>query len=221
MWKAGGLSLETSSAKLCGLLFSFFSLLPLPRQKRRGTFSLLHNVALIYMPPLCQARSTLCSRRYQVSGRWRFRSFANGSANMKAVPSLTRKPGKKRARTHGSFCIPLEPLVRRRPLLRGVGFLMLMEVAGSPRPIVYTNWMMTTVDAAALMPDAEEYMSDPLQGACFYTYAPMSHVSGSSFGICSSDYVFMIVCRNHGCTPIPHTPERYDGRCAAGSDDCW
>jgi hypothetical protein len=46
------------------------------------------------------------------------------------------------------------------------------------------NWMMTTSDAAELMPDADqESMNDHFRGACFYTSAPMSHVSEMPFAM--------------------------------------
>ncbi|KAI9686662.1 MAG: hypothetical protein M1820_010602 [Bogoriella megaspora] len=48
---------------------------------------------------------------------------------------------------------------------------------GLPKPIVYTNWMMTSFDAAELMPDAgEETMNDHFRDKRFYVSLPNLHV---------------------------------------------
>jgi len=72
----------------------------------------LQIVALICMPLLSRAGSTQSLLRHRVSGPRRSQNLAPGSATRRAVPSLMRKIGKKRARAHGSFCTPQAPLVR-------------------------------------------------------------------------------------------------------------
>lgn len=56
-----------------------------------------------------------------------------------------------------------------------------MYSEGLPKPIVYTNWMMTSFDAAELMPDADrETMNDHFRDSRFYTALPSLHVSITS-----------------------------------------
>ena len=51
---------------------------------------------------------------------------------------------------------------------------------GLPRPIVYTNLMMTSFDAAETMPDTDqETMNDHFRNSRFYTPLPHLHVSAA------------------------------------------
>jgi len=134
MWEASAFSPGKSSGKVSSLPVSSSLPLQRQRQKRRGTFLALHNVALICTPPLSRAELTQSLGRYLVSGLWRFQNFTNGSAKIKVVPSLTRKYGKKRARTHGSYCTPQAPLVRRLFPENQVGFVMLIVVSRLTTP---------------------------------------------------------------------------------------
>jgi hypothetical protein len=50
--------------------------------------------------------------------------------------------------------------------------------AGLPKPIIYTNLMMTSFDAAELMPDAhKETMNEQFRNKRFYVSLSMLHVS--------------------------------------------
>lgn len=68
--------------------------------------------------------------------------------------------------------------------------------------------MMATFDAAELMPDADqETMNDHFREACFYTAAPMSHVSEMLTAKQPSDNTSVTVCRYHNCTSMDYIPE--------------
>ena len=113
-------------------------------------------------------------------GSWRSLNGTSGCSERSAVCFLTIEPGKRQSLTHGLFFTLLVPLVRSRALNRIERPIVDSLGQGLLTPVVYTNWMMTSFDAAELMPDTDqETVNDQFRNSRCYTPLPSLHVGRS------------------------------------------
>ena len=90
---------------------------------------------------------------------------------------LTQKRGKKLRMTRGSFFIPLEQLVSHRLVFTLFMDFLVLQLLGLPKPVVYTNLMMTSLDATLIMPEAtQELQTHHYMNERWYSPLPSLHV---------------------------------------------
>lgn len=74
-----------------------------------------------------------------------------------------------------------------------------------PKPIVYTNMMMGSFDAADLMPDIhKETMNDQFRNKRFYVSMAMMHVS--PYRRSKKKPAYVVVCWNDRCVAVDNFP---------------